>query len=95
MLLREYIVAFNKTIVSDQNQAAQQTLITVVYIKIYIACFSATWDPVAWVVTEKLYPISIGAKYMSLPSVSNWFFNFALGYAAPYMKVIFVTMCYT
>ena len=83
MLLCEYIVAIVGTIVGESNDAAQKTLIA--FVCIYIAFFASTWGPAAWVVTGELYPISIRAKCMSLSSASNWLFNFALGYATPYM----------
>ncbi len=52
---------------------------------IYSFFFASTWGPAPWVITGELHPISIRAKCMSLSSASNWLFNFALGYATPYM----------
>lgn len=83
MLVCQYIIAIVGTAVGQENRAAQQTLIA--FICIYIAFFASTWGPAAWVVTGELYLVSIRAKYMSLSSASNWLFNFALGYATPYM----------
>jgi len=83
MLICEYIIAIVGTIVGQSNDAAQKTLIG--FVCIYIAFFAATWGPTPWVVTGEIYPISIRAKCMSLSSASNWLFNFALGYATPYM----------
>jgi sugar porter (SP) family MFS transporter len=83
MLICEYIIAIVGTIVGQSNESAQKTLIA--FVCIYIAFFASTWGPAAWVVTGELYPISIRAKCMSLSSASNWLFNFALGYATPYM----------
>ncbi|CAF1564288.1 unnamed protein product [Adineta ricciae] len=83
MLVCEYLIAIIGTIVGQSNEAAQKTLIA--FVCIYIAFFAATWGPAAWVVTGEIYPISIRAKCMSFSSASNWLFNFALGYATPYM----------
>ncbi|CAF4057848.1 unnamed protein product [Adineta steineri] len=83
MLICEYIIAIIGTAVGQSNDTAQKTLIA--FVCIYIAFFASTWGPAAWVVTGELYPVSIRAKCMSLSSASNWLFNFALGYATPYM----------
>ncbi|UJR07353.1 hypothetical protein I4U23_011639 [Adineta vaga] len=83
MLVCEYIIAIIGTAVGQSNQAAQKTLIA--FVCVYIAFFASTWGPAAWVVTGELYPIAVRAKCMSLSSASNWLFNFALGYATPYM----------
>jgi SP family sugar:H+ symporter-like MFS transporter len=83
MLTCEYIVAIIGTIFGQSNDSAQKTLIA--FVCIYIAFFASTWGPAAWVVTGEIYPLAIRAKCMSLSSASNWLFNFALGYATPYM----------
>ncbi|CAF1372460.1 unnamed protein product [Adineta ricciae] len=83
MLICEYIVAIIGTIVGQSNPSAQKTLI--VFVCVYIAFFASTWGPAAWVITSEIYPISIRAKCMSFSVASNWLFNFALGYATPYM----------
>lgn len=83
MLLCEYIIAIIGTIVGQSNESAQKTLIA--FVCIYIAFFASTWGPSAWVITGELYPLVIRAKCMSLSSASNWLWNFALGYATPYM----------
>ena len=83
MLVCEYIIAIIGTIVGQSNESAQKTLIA--FVCIYIGFFASTWGPAVWVVTGELYPVSIRAKCMSLSTASNWLFNFALGYATPYM----------
>jgi SP family sugar:H+ symporter-like MFS transporter len=52
---------------------------------VYIAAFAATWGPIAWVVTGELFPLAIRGKAMSLAVASNWLWNFAIGYATPYL----------
>ncbi|CAF1249660.1 unnamed protein product [Rotaria sp. Silwood1] len=83
MLVCEYIIAIIGTIVGQSNETAQKTLIS--FVCIYIAFFASSWGPTAWVVTGELFPLAIRAKCMSLSSASNWLWNFALGYATPYM----------
>ena len=50
-----------------------------------IAFFASTWGPIAWVVTGEIFPLQIRAKAMSLTTASNWLWNFAIGYATPYL----------
>jgi MFS family permease len=83
MLICEYTIAIVGIAVGQSNDPTQRTLIA--FVCIYIGFFASTWGPAAWVVTGELYPISIRGKCMSLSSASNWLFNFALGYATPYM----------
>ena len=65
------------------NIAAQRVLIA--FVCFYIAFFAISWGPVAWVVTGEIFPLSIRAKGMSLSTASNWLWNFAIGYATPYL----------
>lgn len=52
---------------------------------IYIAFFASTWGPIAWVVVGEIYPLNVRAKGMSMAAASNWLWNFAIGYATPYL----------
>ncbi|CAF4965707.1 unnamed protein product [Rotaria sp. Silwood1] len=83
MLACQYIIAIIGTIVDQSSEVFQKTLIA--FVCIYIAFFASTWGPAAWVVTGELYPLAIRAKCVSLSTASNWLWNFALGYATPYM----------
>ncbi|KAJ6544234.1 monosaccharide importer [Mycena capillaripes] len=65
------------------NVAAQKVLIA--FVCFYIAFFATSWGPVAWVITGEIFPLNIRAKGMSLSVASNWLWNFAIGYATPYL----------
>ena len=52
---------------------------------IFIAFFAATWGPVAWVISGEIMPLKTRAKSVALSTASNWLFNFAIGYATPYL----------
>ncbi|KAG9005665.1 hypothetical protein FRB93_009591 [Tulasnella sp. JGI-2019a] len=83
MLICEYTVAVVGVAVKDTNMAGQKVLIA--FVCIYIGFFAATWGPVSWVVTSEIFPLNVRAKAMSMATASNWLFNFAIGYATPYL----------
>lgn len=55
------------------------------FVCIFIAFFATTWATLAWVLTSEMYPYAIRAKGMSLSTATQWLFNFAIGYATPYL----------
>ncbi|GAA5979624.1 hypothetical protein JCM11641_007891 [Rhodosporidiobolus odoratus] len=69
--------------VVDGNEAGQKVLVA--FVCIFIAFFAATWGPMPWVVTGEIYPTATRGKQMSMSTASNWLFNFAIGYATPYL----------
>ncbi|KAI0741564.1 MFS monosaccharide transporter [Daedaleopsis nitida] len=79
----EFLVAIIGVTVSTENQAGQKALIALVCI--YIAGFASTWGPIAWVITGEIFPLNVRAKAMSLSVASNWLWNWAIGYATPYL----------
>ncbi|KAL0065168.1 Plasma membrane low glucose sensor [Marasmius tenuissimus] len=83
MCVCEYIVAIVGVTVSVNNIAGQKVLIA--FVCIYIAGFASTWGPIAWVITGEIFPLQVRAKAMSLSVASNWLWNFAIGYATPYL----------
>ncbi|KAH9482121.1 Major facilitator-type transporter ecdD [Psilocybe cubensis] len=89
MCFCEFIVAIVGVTAGDVqpdgsvNLAAQRVLIA--FVCIYIAFFAISWGPVGWVVTSEVSPLAIRAKAMSLSVASNWLWNFAIGYATPYL----------
>jgi len=83
MMVCEYIVAIVGVTVSSTNIAGQHVLIA--FVCIYIAFFASTWGPIAWVVIGEIFPLNIRGKAMSMSAASNWLFNFAIGFATPYM----------
>jgi sugar porter (SP) family MFS transporter len=83
MSICEFIVAIVGVTVSGNNLAGQRVLIA--FVCIYIAFFASTWGPIAWVITGEIFPLQVRAKAMSLSTASNWLWNFAIGYATPFL----------
>ncbi|KZT27740.1 MFS monosaccharide transporter [Neolentinus lepideus HHB14362 ss-1] len=83
MTICEFLIAIIGVTISVDNTAGQKVLIA--FVCIYIAFFASTWGPIAWVVVGEIYPLAVRAKAMSLATASNWLWNFAIGYATPYM----------
>ncbi|TFL01962.1 MFS monosaccharide transporter [Pterulicium gracile] len=83
MCICEFLVAIVGVTISTDNLVGQRVLIA--FVCIYIAHFAATWGPIAWVVCGEIFPLNIRAKSMSLSVASNWLWNFAIGYATPYL----------
>jgi len=83
MCVCEFLVAVVGVTVPTSNAAGQKVLIA--FVCIYIAFFASTWGPVAWVITGEIFPLNIRAKAMSLSVASNWLWNFAIGYATPFL----------
>lgn len=83
MCICEYLIAIIGVTISVHNTSGQKALIALVCI--YIAAFASTWGPIAWVVVGEIFPLNVRAKAMSLSVASNWLWNFAIGYATPYL----------
>ncbi|CAI9629039.1 unnamed protein product [Alternaria burnsii] len=82
MLVCEFIIAIVGT-VDEGSKAAGLCLI--VFTCIYIFSFASTWGPGAWVLIGEIFPVPIRAKGVALSTVSNWFWNFVIGFITPYM----------
>lgn len=83
MCLCEYLIAIVGVTISVEDKSGQKALIALVCI--YIAAFASTWGPIAWVVVGEIFPLNVRAKAISLCTASNWLWNFAIGYATPYL----------
>ncbi|KAE8214694.1 hypothetical protein CF327_g1922 [Tilletia walkeri] len=83
MTVCEYVVAIIGTTRPSSDQAAGRSLVA--FVCLYIAAFASTWGPGAWVVCGEIFPLAIRAKSLSLCVASNWLWNFAIGYATPYL----------
>lgn len=79
----EFLVAIIGVTISASNTAGQKALVA--FVCIYIGGFGFSWGPVAWVVTGEIFPLHFRAKGVALAAASNWLWNFALGYATPYL----------
>ncbi|OXB35168.1 hypothetical protein LQV05_001196 [Cryptococcus neoformans] len=83
MAVSQLIVAAVGVAVDTSNQAGQKALVG--FVCIYIAHFASTWGILAWVITSEIYPYELRGKGMSLSTATQWLFNFAIGYATPYL----------
>ncbi|KAH8116445.1 MFS monosaccharide transporter [Phellopilus nigrolimitatus] len=83
MCVCEFIVAIAGVALPQSNLAGQKVLIA--FVCIYIGFFASTWGPIAWVITGEIFPLNVRAKGMSLAVASNWLWNFAIGFATPFL----------
>jgi hypothetical protein len=52
---------------------------SVVFIWFFACSFAYSWGPVAWVLTQELFPASLRSRGVSIVSSTNWMFNFVIG----------------
>ncbi|KAH9978312.1 MFS monosaccharide transporter [Russula compacta] len=83
MTICEYFIAIIGSATKASNRSAQSA--EVALLCFYIGFFASTWGPITWVITGEIFPLRVRAKAMSLSVASNWLWNFAIGYATPYM----------
>jgi sugar porter (SP) family MFS transporter len=81
MCVAEYIVA----IVGVSVSSVISNKVLIAFVCMYISFFAATWGPVAWVVTGETFSLRTRSKSVALCTMSNWIWNFGIGYATPYM----------
>ncbi|KAL1404817.1 Plasma membrane low glucose sensor [Vanrija albida] len=65
------------------NVVSQKVLVA--FVCIFIGHFASTWGLLGWVLAAELPPYAIRTKSMSLSVATQWLFNFALGFATPYL----------
>ncbi|KAN0098412.1 putative glucose transporter rco-3 [Hyaloscypha variabilis] len=65
------------------NTSANQALVA--FTCLFGFFFNFSWGPCAWVVTGEIFPLKARAKALSMTTASNWLFNWALGFATPYL----------
>ncbi|KAK9372539.1 general substrate transporter [Lipomyces chichibuensis] len=81
MCAAEYIVA----IVGVSVNSVVSNKVLIAFVCMYIAFFASTWGPVAWVVTGETFSLRTRSKSVALCTMSNWIWNFGIGFATPYM----------
>ncbi|TVY83985.1 putative glucose transporter rco-3 [Lachnellula suecica] len=72
-------------LVNSTADSSASKIILIVFTCINIAFFAITWGPVGWTVIGEIYPLPIRSRGVSLATASNWFWNFALSFSAPYI----------
>lgn len=83
MCFCHFIIAIVGVTVSVKNLDGQRVLVT--FVCIFIGFFASTWACIAWVVVGEIFPLQVRAKAMSLCIASNWFWNFCIALASPYL----------
>lgn len=49
----------------------------------FVACFAATWGPIAWVYCGEIYPLKYRARCIGLTTLANWLGNFLVAQFTP------------
>ncbi|KAF2650313.1 sugar transporter [Lophiostoma macrostomum CBS 122681] len=51
----------------------------IVFIWLFAVNFAYSWGPVAWVITQELFPNSLRSRGVAIVASTNWMFNFVIG----------------
>ncbi|KAJ6104777.1 Major facilitator superfamily domain general substrate transporter [Penicillium sp. IBT 18751x] len=65
----------------DLNQGLDkgQGWVAIVFIWLFAVNFAYSWGPVAWVLTQEIFPNSQRSKGVAIVASTNWLFNFIIG----------------
>lgn len=70
-------------VAKPDSDAANKSLIA--FVCVFIAAFASTWGPLCWAVIAETFPLKVRQKSIALCAASNWLWNWAIGYATPYL----------
>jgi len=59
--------------------AKPQGWVSIAFIWLFAVNFAYSWGPVAWVLTQELFPNSMRSRGVSIVASTNWMFNFIIG----------------
>ncbi|KAH8673395.1 sugar transporter [Xylariales sp. PMI_506] len=51
----------------------------IVFIWLFAVNFAYSWGPVAWVITQEIFPNSMRSRGVAIVASTNWMFNFVIG----------------
>lgn len=51
----------------------------IVFIWLFCVNFAYSWGPVAWVLTQEIFPASMRSRGVAITASTNWMFNFIIG----------------
>lgn len=60
--------------------------VMVVFACLFITGYASTWGPMVWALISEMYPSRYRAQAMSLPTASNWLWNFLLAFFTPFIN---------
>ncbi|KAF4632951.1 hypothetical protein G7Y89_g5174 [Cudoniella acicularis] len=52
---------------------------SIAFIWLFAVNFAYSWGPVAWVITQEIFPNSMRSRGVSIVASTNWMFNFVIG----------------
>ncbi|KAG9658835.1 sugar transporter, partial [Aureobasidium melanogenum] len=64
---------------TDWAQHKAAGWVSVVFVWLFACNFAYSWGPVAWVLTQELFPSSVRSRGVSIVASTNWIFNFVIG----------------
>lgn len=53
--------------------------VSIAFIWFFAVNFAYSWGPVAWVLTQEIFPNSMRSRGVSIVASTNWMFNFIIG----------------
>lgn len=84
MFLCHIVVAIVEGIYEDkwnlnEGLAKPQGWVAIAFIWLFAINFAYSWGPVAWVLTQEIFPNSQRSRGVSIVASTNWMFNFVIG----------------
>ncbi|KUJ06557.1 sugar transporter [Mollisia scopiformis] len=58
---------------------------SIAFIWLFAVNFAYSWGPVAWVLTQEIFPNSMRSRGVSIVASTNWMFNFIIGLTTKHM----------
>ncbi|KZF23319.1 sugar transporter [Xylona heveae TC161] len=59
--------------------------VSIAFIWLFCVNFAYSWGPVAWVLTQEIFPNSMRSRGVSIVASTNWMFNFIIGLTTRHM----------
>ncbi|KAJ6070514.1 hypothetical protein N7467_011833 [Penicillium canescens] len=63
----------------NEGLAQSQGWVAIAFIWLFAVNFAYSWGPVAWVLTQEIFPNSQRSRGVSIVASTNWMFNFVIG----------------
>jgi MFS family permease len=63
----------------NKGKAKAQGWVSIAFIWLFAVNFAYSWGPVAWVITQEIFPNSMRSRGVSIVASTNWMFNFIIG----------------
>ncbi|RFU35293.1 hypothetical protein B7463_g1044, partial [Scytalidium lignicola] len=73
------VAAIDGSFESDWTNHTNAGWASIAFIWLFAVNFAYSWGPVAWVLTQELFPNSMRSRGVSIVASTNWMFNFIIG----------------